>query len=134
MTTSSTPPNIESFVADFETMQAEYDNLLHPRATTPEQAGNLSAVLQIPVEVKAILGSASFPISLLMRMRRGTVLPLDRRVGEAIDLMVNGRVVARGQVVVLEDGAPTLGISLTEIVGRHDTPADDPASMRVLPR
>ncbi len=79
---------------------------------------HLTTILQIPVAVKAVLGSTSVSIAKLMKLKRGTVLPLDRRVGEPIELMVNGRVVARGEIVVLEDGVPHLGISLTEVISR----------------
>lgn len=91
-------------------------------------AQHLTTILQIPVAVKAVLGSTSVPIAKLMKLKRGTILPLDRRVGEPIELMVNGRVVARGEIVVLEDGVPHLGISLTEVISRtSQTNSEDPA-------
>ena len=86
---------------------------------------NLPTVMQIRVEVKAVLGSTSLPIASLMTMRRGTVVALDRRVGEPIELMVNGRVVARGEVVILEDGTPRLGVTLTEVVGVPESQIED---------
>jgi len=63
-----------------------------------------------------VLGSASMPVANLMKLGRGAVVPLDHRVGEPVDVVVNGRVVARGEVVVVEDDNSRFGVSLTEIV------------------
>jgi flagellar motor switch protein FliN len=78
---------------------------------------NLDTILRIPVTVQVVLGSASMPVSSLLRLGRGAVIPLDHRVGEPVDVMVNGRVVARGEVVVVEDDNSRFGVSLTEVVG-----------------
>jgi flagellar motor switch protein FliN/FliY len=78
---------------------------------------NLETILRIPVTVQVVLGSASMPVSNLLRLGRGAVIPLDHRVGEPVDVMVNGRVVARGEVVVVEDDNSRFGVSLTEVVG-----------------
>lgn len=79
--------------------------------------GNLDAILRIPVALQVVLGSATMPVSSLMKLGRGAVVPLDHRVGEPVDVVVNGRVVARGEVVVVEDDNSRFGVSLTEIVG-----------------
>jgi flagellar motor switch protein FliN/FliY len=79
--------------------------------------GNLDAVLRIPVTIQVVLGSAVMPVANLMKLRRGAAIPLDHRVGEPVDVVVNGRTVARGEVVVVEDDTSRFGISLTEIVG-----------------
>ncbi|MGJ3264105.1 MAG: flagellar motor switch protein FliN [Salinarimonas sp.] len=83
--------------------------------------GNLDAIMRIPVSLQVVLGSATMPVSNLMKLGRGAVVPLDHRVGEPVDVVVNGRVVARGEVVVVEDDNSRFGVSLTEIVG---TPAN----------
>jgi flagellar motor switch protein FliN len=80
-------------------------------------SGNLDAIMRIPVVVQAILGSAVMPVANLMKLNRGAIVPLDHRIGEVVDVVVNGRVVARGEVVVLEDDNSRFGISLTEIAG-----------------
>jgi flagellar motor switch protein FliN/FliY len=80
-------------------------------------ARNLEMVMRIPVSVKIVLGSATMPVSNLVKLGRGAVIPLDRRVGEPVDVMVNGRIVARGEVVVMDEDNSRFGISLTEIVG-----------------
>ncbi len=76
--------------------------------------------MRIPVTVKIVLGSATMPVANLMRLARGAVIPLDRRVGEPVDMVVNGRVVARGEVVVVDEGNSRFGIKLTEVAGPAD--------------
>lgn len=88
---------------------------------TPEVAAgravrNLDAIMRIPVTVQVVLGSAVMPVATLMKMERGTVIPLDRRVGQPVDIIVNGRVVARGEVVVADEETSRFGVSLTELV------------------
>lgn len=79
-------------------------------------APNLDMVMRIPVSVQVVLGSAIMPVSAMVKLGRGAVIPLDRRVGEPVEVVVNGRVVARGEVVVLEEAGSRFGISLTEVV------------------
>ena len=81
--------------------------------TTPKTAADLEQLFDVPVMVSAVLGAARMPIGDLLRLGPGTVLELDRKVGEAIDVYVNNRLVARGEVVLVED---RLGVTMTEIV------------------
>lgn len=78
---------------------------------------NLDSILRIPVTIQVVLGSATMPVANLMKLGRGAIVPLDHRVGEPVDVVVNGRIIARGEVVVVEDDNSRFGISLTEIVG-----------------
>ena len=80
---------------------------------TTHTAGELEAVFDIPVNVSAVLGKSTMQVSQLLKLGRGAVVELDRKVGEAIDIYVNNRLVARGEVVVVED---RLGITMTEII------------------
>ncbi|HMR29866.1 MAG TPA: flagellar motor switch protein FliN [Geminicoccaceae bacterium] len=73
----------------------------------------LSAVYDIPVQLAAVLGKASMPVNQLLRLGRGAVVELDRKVGEPIDIYVNNRLVARGEVLIVDDH---LGITMTEII------------------
>ena len=82
-------------------------------AGLPQSAQDLEAVYDIPVQVSAVLGKATMQVSQLLKLGRGAVVELDRKVGEAIDIYVNNRLVARGEVVVVED---RLGITMTEII------------------
>jgi flagellar motor switch protein FliN/FliY len=96
------------------------EKLAEIAARTAEEAGklaNVGAILRIPVTVQVVLGSATIPVASLMKLGRGAVVPLDHRVGEPVDVMVNGRTVARGEVVVVEEDNSRFGVSLTEIVG-----------------
>lgn len=79
----------------------------------PRNARDLEAVYDIPVQVSAVLGKATMQVSQLLKLGRGAVVELDRKVGEAIDIYVNNRLVARGEVVVVED---RLGVTMTEII------------------
>ncbi|MFZ4762750.1 MAG: flagellar motor switch protein FliN [Alphaproteobacteria bacterium] len=77
------------------------------------QQRDLDAIYDIPVQISAVLGKSSMQVSQLLKLGRGAVVELDRKVGEAIDIYVNNRLVARGEVVVVED---RLGVTMTEIV------------------
>ncbi|WP_245803206.1 flagellar motor switch protein FliN [Acuticoccus yangtzensis] len=87
---------------------------------TAQGSGNeasIDTILRIPVNMQVVLGSATMPVSNLMKLGRGQVVALDHRVGEPVDIVVNGRVIARGEVVVVDDDSSRFGVSLTEIVG-----------------
>jgi len=73
----------------------------------------LEAVYDVPVQVSAVLGRATMQVSQLLKLGRGAVVELDRKVGEAIDIYVNNRLVARGEVVVVDE---RLGVTMTEII------------------
>ena len=77
-------------------------------------ARELEAVYDIPVTVSAVLGRSTMQVSQLLKLGRGAVVELDRKLGEAIDVYVNNRLVARGEVVMVDD--TRLGITMTEIV------------------
>ena len=83
--------------------------------TIENSPGNitLDAVSDIPVSVSVILGKTSMQVSQLLKLGRGAVIELDRKVGEPIDIFVNNRLVARGEVVVVED---RIGVTMTEII------------------
>jgi len=87
------------------------------RTNSSEQAAriaaDLEAVFDVPVQVSAVLGRSKMDVGELLKLGPGTVLELDRRVGEAIDIYVNNRLVARGEVVLVED---KLGVTMTEII------------------
>ncbi|MDA0342256.1 MAG: flagellar motor switch protein FliN [Proteobacteria bacterium] len=76
-------------------------------------ARELEAVYDIPVQVSAVLGKQTMQVSQLLKLGRGAVVELDRKVGEAIDIYVNNRLVARGEVVIVDE---RLGVTMTEII------------------
>ena len=75
---------------------------------------DLTSLYNIPVQVSAVLGRTTMQVSHLLKLRRGAVVELDRKLGEAVDIYVNNRLVARGEVVMVNEGR--LGITMTEIV------------------
>ena len=79
----------------------------------PRSSRDLEAVYDIPVKVSAVLGKSTMQVHELLKLGRGAIIELDRKVGEAVDIYVNNRLVARGEVVVVED---KLGITMTEII------------------
>jgi flagellar motor switch protein FliN/FliY len=81
-------------------------------------AADLEAVFDVPVQVSAVLGRARMDVGDLLKLGPGAVLELDRKVGEAIDIYINNRLVARGEVVLVED---KLGVTMTEIVKSERT-------------
>ncbi|WP_414652847.1 flagellar motor switch protein FliN [Hansschlegelia sp.] len=84
-----------------------------PASAEARSAADLEAVFDVPVAVSAVLGRARVEVHQLMRLKPGAVIELDRKVGEAIDIYVNDRLVARGEVVLVED---KLGVTMTEII------------------
>ena len=83
-------------------------------------ASDLAPVFDVPVNISAVLGRASLSVAQLLQLGQGSVLELDRKVGEAIDIYVNNRLVARGEVVVVDE---RLGVTMTEIIKDGDTAA-----------
>lgn len=81
-------------------------------------ASDLAPVFDVPVNISAVLGKANMTVASLLKLNAGSVLELDRKVGEAIDIYVNNRLVARGEVVVVED---RLGVTMTEIIKDGDS-------------
>jgi flagellar motor switch protein FliN/FliY len=98
---SAQPVDLEDEINEFLTMDK------------PRSASDLEAVYDIPVRVSAVLGKSSMQVNQLLKLGRGAVVELDRKVGEAIDIYVNDRLVARGEVVVVEN---RLGVTMTEII------------------
>ncbi len=82
-----------------------------------KSATDLAPVFDVPVNISAVLGKAHMSVAQLLKLASGSVLELDRKVGEAIDIYVNNRLVARGEVVVVDD---RLGVTMTEIIKSED--------------
>ncbi len=108
MTTQSTDVQLPELEA-----QAKLPADPNGDAAQQRTAADLEAVFDVPVNVSAVLGKSSMEVSKLLKLGRGMVVELDRKIGEAIDIYVNDRLVARGEVVLVED---RLGITMTEIV------------------
>jgi flagellar motor switch protein FliN/FliY len=110
---------------DWQNLDEDADSDIVATATNNEEGGRnsddgrarsaneLDAVFDVPVNVSAVLGKAYLEVSQLMKLGPGTIVELDRKVGEAIDIFVNNRLVARGEVVVIDE---RLGVTMTEII------------------
>ena len=81
-------------------------------------AADLATVFDVPVNISAVLGKSHMSVAQLLKLNKGSVLELDRKVGEAIDIFVNNRLIARGEVVVVDD---RLGVTMTEIITTEDS-------------
>src|SRR6516164_9354191 len=101
-------------MADMELAELTEANSSNADSNAPRGARDLEAVYDIPVTVSAVLGKTTMQVSQLLKLGRGAVVELDRKLGEAIDIYVNDRVVARGDVVMVDDSR--LGVTMTEIV------------------
>jgi flagellar motor switch protein FliN len=83
---------------------------------SPSAPSKYDAILSIPVTVQVVLGATTMPVASLMKLGRGAVISLDQKVGDPVNIVVNGRVIARGEVVVVDEDSARYGVSLTEIV------------------
>lgn len=101
----------------------ELRDVLHEEEKRPQSpllsrgtGGNANVIMNIPVDVQIVLGSAEMPVSDLMALQKGSTVALNRRIGEPVDVVVNGRKIARGEITVLESDPSRFGIKLTEII------------------
>ena len=109
---SDTPLTLEEFEPTdplASEMQVEFESKI---------ASDLTTVFDVPVSISAVLGRAQLSVAQLLKLGAGSILELDRKVGEAIDIYVNNRLVARGEVVIVDE---RLGVTMTEIIKDGDT-------------
>lgn len=85
-------------------------------ATAQADFHNNEIIMNIPVDVQIVLGSAEMPVSELMSLQKGSTVALNRRIGEPVDVVVNGRKIATGEITVLESDPSRFGIKLTQII------------------
>jgi flagellar motor switch protein FliN/FliY len=131
MTINETDPDelAEPEIAEFATeLSAAAEDALQTMTSRREYVGggaegqsvdhhlNLQTILRIPVTMKVVVGSVVLPVSELKKLKKGDTIPLDRRVGEPVDIVVNGQVLARGLLVIVDGDEARLGVSLKEIV------------------
>ncbi|MCQ0986740.1 flagellar motor switch protein FliN [Jiella sp. LLJ827] len=76
---------------------------------------DLDLVMDVPVTMQVVLGSATMPVANILKLGRGAVVKLDTKVGDPVDVVVNGRIVARGEIVVIDKEEQRFGITLTEV-------------------
>ncbi|PYE99860.1 flagellar motor switch protein FliN/FliY [Rhizobium sp. PP-F2F-G38] len=92
------------------------DSFATPSATAgATMHGNLDLIMDIPIDVQIVLGSSRMQVSGLMGLTEGATIALDRKIGEPVEIMVNGRVIGRGEITVLEDDDTRFGVRLIEV-------------------
>jgi len=91
-----------------------------PMDSENKSASDLSTVFDVPVSISAVIGRAQLSVAQLLKLGAGSILELDRKVGEAIDIYVNNRLVARGEIVIVDE---RLGVTMTEIIKDGDSQA-----------
>ncbi|MFA6153230.1 flagellar motor switch protein FliN [Mesorhizobium sp.] len=120
----NTRPNVDLDQPDEQLDRAieELRGVLHEERQRPDaefraaSGANSNVIMNIPVDVQIILGSTEMPVSELMGLQKGSTVALNRRIGEPVDVVVNGRKIARGEITVLESDPSRFGIRLTEII------------------
>ncbi|OUJ12219.1 flagellar motor switch protein FliN [Acetobacter okinawensis] len=120
MTTENTDIGLE----DFATSVPAPDASATPAPGTAPDGKDVDdaqkeAVYDIPVKITAVIGTATMPVNQLLRLGRGAVVELDRKLGEAVDIYANNRLIARGEVVVVDDNH--IGVTMTEILSSSAT-------------
>lgn len=76
---------------------------------------DLDLVMDVPVTMHVVLGSTTMTVADILNLGRGAIVKLDTKVGDPVDVIVNGRVVARGEIVVLDNEDQRFGVTLTEV-------------------
>lgn len=99
---------------DEDDFGVEREQVLKEEISGDKTPNDLQAIYDIPVTVSAVLGRATMPINQLLKLGRGAVVELDRKIGDPIDILVNNRLIARGEVVMVDE--TRLGVTMTEIV------------------
>ncbi|ADY63493.1 MULTISPECIES: flagellar motor switch protein FliN [Agrobacterium] len=103
------------------------DFAMNDFAATPQVAGikaplgsglsdNMDLIMDIPIDVQIVLGTSRMLVSGLMSLEEGATIALDRKIGEPVEIMVNGRRIARGEITVLEDDDTRFGVKLIEVM------------------
>ncbi len=78
---------------------------------------NLDLIMDIPIDVQIVLGTSRMQVSGLMNLTEGATIALDRKIGEPVEIVVNGRVIGRGEITVLDEDETRFGVKLIEIKG-----------------
>lgn len=111
MSASDNEPGTDDGLSFEEMLATVKDDAPEPHVE--RTAADLEAVFDVPVRISVVLGRTKMPVSELLRLDTGTVIELDRQVGEAVEIFINERLVARGEIVLVES---KLGVTMTEII------------------
>lgn len=120
MSSGNEPIGLEDFATSAAPEQPANTSVQDDATAKAAGGGNqMEAVYDIPVKITAVIGTATMPVSQLLRLGRGAVVELDKKLGEAVDIYANNRLIARGEIVVVDDNY--IGVTMTEILS--STPA-----------
>ncbi|MFT8367809.1 MAG: flagellar motor switch protein FliN [Acetobacter papayae] len=120
MTSGNEPIGLEDFATSAAPEQPADTAGQDDTATKAAGGGSqMEAVYDIPVKITAVIGTATMPVSQLLRLGRGAVVELDKKLGEAVDIYANNRLIARGEIVVVDDNY--IGVTMTEILSSTPT-------------
>lgn len=103
---------IEVKPAEFPKLDKEKDFSMQSQS----QQTNLEAIFDVPLQISAELGRTSMSIKEILQLAPGSVIELDKLAGEPVDLLVNGKLIAKGEVVVTEEN---FAVRITEIIGQE---------------
>lgn len=98
-----------------EAEAVELEELQEEAPITPDEQRKLDTILDIPVTISMEVGRSKISIRNLLQLNQGSVVELDRVAGEALDVLVNGTLIAHGEVVVVND---KFGIRLTDVISQ----------------
>lgn len=101
--------------SDADAELAELDELEEDSEITPKEKRKLDTILDIPVTISMEVGRSHISIRNLLQLNQGSVVELDRVAGEPLDVLVNGTLIAHGEVVVVND---KFGIRLTDVISQ----------------
>lgn len=100
-----------------EVQPAEFPQLDSPKkASSQSQESNLEMLFDVPLQISAELGRTSMSIKEILQLTSGSVIELDKLAGEPVDLLINGKLIAKGEVVVTEEN---FAVRITEIIGQE---------------
>ncbi|MBR2124771.1 MAG: flagellar motor switch protein FliN [Acetobacter sp.] len=110
---ASTPADAEP-TAEHEAHHEEIPTPINDPNDHTRAIPNIDAVYEIPVKITAVVGSTTMPVNQLIKLGRGAVVELNKKLGETVDIYANNRLIAKGEIVVMDDDH--IGVTMTEIV------------------
>ncbi|KQV68380.1 flagellar motor switch protein FliN [Rhizobium sp. Root1220] len=97
---------------------ASFNAAPEPAPLGSAMQSNMDLILDIPIDVQIMLGSSRMQVAGLMNLNEGATIALDKKIGEPVEIMVNGRRIARGEITVLENDDTRFGVKLIEVLGK----------------
>ena len=96
---------------------AEPESTKEPKVGPSGEVSRSDIILDIPVDIQIILGTSRMSVSSLMDLSEGATIALDRKIGEPVEITVNGKLIGRGDITVLESDETRFGVRMIEVYG-----------------